>query len=364
VGGKPPLRRIASLRSSWHRVAGGAVLWLLASGCTAQNPAYHGPPRDTGSVVDDAGAGRVDVMGPPTADAAAPEDGPDEAMSPDDAAPADGPAAILLDAASPSDLARDAAAPDAAPPDLPLDVTPPACPGTADEDEDGVPDVCDNCPADYNPDQANVMETNAGVAADALGDACDPRPTQSGDSLLFFDGFASSTLDPAWTAERSAFSVSGGALVFERPGDTTARSLQRGMGTDVLVNTTFAFLAWGSDSDPSINQNLFVGVRGSTSGDDVRCSARRSSSSGNATSVAYFSYGNSAAPATTIPAPLALGTTYRLTTMVRGSEVECGLGAARINMTGAPVLDGVIQIRVRNVALRIQNIVAYRLRSP
>ena len=76
------------------------------------------------------------------------------------------------------------------------------------------------------------------------------------------------------------------------PGDTTARSLQRGMGTDVLVNTRFAFTAWGVDGDANLNQNLFIGVRGNSSnGEDVRCSARRASTGTNATSVAYFDYG-------------------------------------------------------------------------
>ena len=59
-----------------------------------------------------------------------------------------------------------------------------------------------------------------------------------------------------------------------------------------------------------------------------------------------------------------LGTTYRLTTMVRGSQVECSIGAARISMAGVPTRNGFLQIRVRNVALRIQNIVAYQLGSP
>jgi hypothetical protein len=33
-------------------------------------------------------------------------------------------------------------------------------------------------------------------------------------------------------------------------------------------------------------------------------------------------------------------------------------------MAGAPTVSGFLQIRVRNVALRIQNIVAYQLGSP
>jgi hypothetical protein len=286
-------------------------------------------------------------------------------MSPDDVASADRQPATSSDDGSPSDLPGETASQNDASPDLPPAGPPPACPATPDEDGDGVGDACDNCPADFNPDQANVMETNAGVAADGLGDVCDPRPTQSGDSLLFFDGFAGSTLDQAWTADRAVFSVAGGDLVFDHPGDTTARSLQRGMGTDVLVNIRFTFVDWGSDSDPSVNQNLFFGVRGNAAnGDDVRCAARRSSSSGNVTSVAYFSYGNSSAPATTVPAPLDLGTTYRLTTMARGSQVECGLAAARISMTGVPTVNGFLQVRVRNIAVHIHDIVAYHLGSP
>ena len=95
------------------------------------------------------------------------------------------------------------------------------------------------------------------------------------------------------------------------------RSLQRGIGTDVLVDTRFTFIDWGIDGDADMNQNLFIGVRGdSSNGDDVRCAARRASTGSNATSVAYFAYGDDAAPATTVPTALGLGTSYRLTTMV------------------------------------------------
>jgi hypothetical protein len=353
------------------------MLWLLA-GCTAPNPAYLAPPGDTGggagtgapheanadgAAMSDASAAPVDVPTPPPVDGA-PVDGPAQPISPEDAAWADQP--VATDEGAPAEPPGETPPQgDAASPGQTPDVAPPACSPTPDEDGDGVGDACDNCPADYNPDQANVMETNAGVPADGLGDACDPRPSQSGDSLLFFDGFASPTLDPAWTADRTSFSVAGGDLVFDHPGDTTARSLRRGMGTDVVVNARFAFIHWGTDGDANLNQNLFIGVRTNASTDeDVRCSARRASTGANLTSVAYFAYGNSTAPATTVPAALALGTTYRLNTMVRGGQIECTVGAARLSSTGVPVRNGLLQIRVRNVALRIQNVVAYQLGPP
>jgi hypothetical protein len=63
-------------------------------------------------------------------------------------------------------------------------------------------------------------------------------------------------------ARQAAYAIAGGELVFDHPGDTSARSLQRGMGTDVLVDTRFTFVEWGSDRDVGINQNLVIGVRG------------------------------------------------------------------------------------------------------
>ena len=372
-------RRNPSHRASWHRATGAAALWLLATSCSGPNPAYVAPPPKVGAsggssggdprgadaaggAMADAGPGPVDVVTPPAVDADALLDGRAEPPPPDDvgsedtspAMPSDGPAA-LPDLPPEAAATNDAAAPD---------VIPPACPATKDEDGDGVGDACDNCPADFNPDQANVKEINAGVAADKVGDACDPRPTQSGDAMLLFDGFSSSTLDAGWTADRSSFAVANGDLVFDHPGDTTARSLQRGMGSDVVVRTRFTFTKWGVDGNADINQNLFVGVRAASTDEDVRCSARRTSTNGNVTGVAYFSFGNSDAPATTSPTPLDLATPYQLTTLVQGAQVECSIGATKISAGGAPIRSGFFQIRVRNIALHVQSIIAYQIGSP
>lgn len=64
----------------------------------------------------------------------------------------------------------------------------PVCDGP-DEDGDGIPDECDNCPSVPNPLQEDVREIANGFEADGVGDACDPRPTLPGDSIVYFSGF-------------------------------------------------------------------------------------------------------------------------------------------------------------------------------
>jgi hypothetical protein len=337
------------------------VLGLLVASCTGRNPAYVPAAIPTDGPVDAA---------TPWVDAGVTPDGPAaEAVPPQDAAaPESAPETPPEDASSPDQPSDTTTQDVAAPADLPPDFPTPTCPATTDEDGDGFGDSCDNCPADFNPDQANVMERNAGVTADLLGDVCDPRPTQGGDSLLFFDGFVGSTLDPAWDpadGDEDYFDVAGGNLEFNHPTSTTVRSMRRGGATDVLVNTRFRFVAWGIDGNKAINQNLFVGVRADSNGDDVRCSARRDSIRPNPTSVGYFRHGYADEPTTTVETTLQLATNYSLITLVRGPDIECRIGATKINMTGVPVdTDGYIQLRIRNIAVHIQSIAAYRIGSP
>jgi len=56
--------------------------------------------------------------------------------------------------------------------------------GERDEDGDGIPDGCDNCPHVPNPDQSDLGD------GDKVGDACDPHRTEPGDRLIRFEGFA------------------------------------------------------------------------------------------------------------------------------------------------------------------------------
>jgi hypothetical protein len=73
-------------------------------------------------------------------------------------------------------------------------------PEGCDHDLDGIDDTIDNCPTVSNPTQADLGETSGGGEADGVGDACDPRPTEGGDTLIFFSGFDEQTRDALWSS--------------------------------------------------------------------------------------------------------------------------------------------------------------------
>jgi len=95
--------------------------------------------------------------------------------------------------------------------------------GDHDEDGDGVPDGCDNCPHVANTNQANVLDS----AQDDVGDACDPRPNLPGDVLLRFDSFATIPTDMTLIVNGpgAGFDVAGDVLI---DGDAT-------VGADALA---------------------------------------------------------------------------------------------------------------------------------
>jgi len=95
-----------------------------------------------------------------------------------------------IDAAVASDVHPDMQALADAPPDAVM------C-GTHDEDGDGIPDGCDNCPVDPNADQRDSD-------ADGVGDACDPNPG-SNDRIAYFNAFETNDLT-GWAVQGATIS--------------------------------------------------------------------------------------------------------------------------------------------------------------
>jgi len=94
-----------------------------------------------------------------------------------------------------------------------------------DFDNDGVPDLQDNCNTASNADQndhdddgrgdacdvcPHLPDTGSDADGDGVGDGCDPNPTTAGDRIAFFDGFYH---QPQWDLQGSgAWQASGGFL--------------------------------------------------------------------------------------------------------------------------------------------------------
>ena len=83
----------------------------------------------------------------------------------------------------------------------------PRCAGP-DEDADGYPDLCDNCPSVANPDQANGD-------GDDLGDACDPDQPGFANvqRLSFFAGFGDASAFGQLSCVDGSWAIEGGQLV-------------------------------------------------------------------------------------------------------------------------------------------------------
>jgi len=135
-----------------------------------------------------------------------------------------------------------------------------------DEDGDCVPDAVDNCPATPNADQADVREP----VPDGVGDACDPHPTQAGDTILAFYSFLGdpATIAANWPNEdpnSTTWSYPGdGTVVHTALGDTIGelQSSNSFVAVDTTIEVGFIFHAYADQtSAPRLTVWLDCGCR-------------------------------------------------------------------------------------------------------
>jgi len=252
---------------------------------------------------------------------------------------------------------------DAAPPTVDIRDSGPTCwgtPSTNDEDNDGVVDECDNCPSIANANQADVREVNAGDTADGVGDACDPRPEDGGDSIYLFDGMNFTTIpaewsnvgDGSWTASGTSLTPTSTALnqELERLFPSTL--------SNYLAETTFTFTAFAADRNGSAS----LPFRMDSQSNGWRCAVGSPDGLvGQFFATQVTAGAGEAMPTITNIQVPQVGSKYRVLGGGYGSNVYCMLGTGqRQNRTGSSA-SGDSGIRATGTAARFDYLLIYQL---
>lgn len=345
--------------STWMWLAAVAVL----AGCSFEPPALQ-PGGDGG-------------LPPPPPPMDAPP--PDAAF---DAAPPDAPRDTDGDTvADPDDNCPMMANPDQA--DCDRDALGDACdldPSNGpDEDEDGFANGCDNCPSELNPTQADILDD------DGVGDDCDPRPTEGGDSIAFFEGFdidsdgppqgwtlamGNGLADADWQVEAGKLRVPAGlaqaSILFLEAVD---------LPDDIMVET----LGSGQDALAAQNAVASTGVvarytNDAANGDTgISCVLEQPIDETSPAAVRLRNLASAASQATNATWRAERGTSYRIVHVQHGADSRCtarpvtvaALPAAEIVASdpGVPA-SGRLGLRVLRNEIEIDHVVVYGLGGP
>lgn len=205
-----------------------------------------------------------------------------------------------------------------------------------------------------NADQAHVQDN------DAVGDACDPRPDDDGDSIVFFDGFNGTMLGAAWTTVGGAWNVANGELTQSQDGDvsTGPRATVTLAAGNHQVEARYMFLSYGASRASAGPIQQMNG-----SGDGWYCFDGPQDA--NDGSLAITELINGVGAVTVLAAdpgarPTAGVTELRLKASRVGNTITCSRGtrvvSATLSSTGTAV-----GVRTRSASVQFHSVLVYRL---
>ena len=160
-----------------------------------------------------------------------------------------------------------------------------------DRDGDGVMDLADNCPDDFNPDQGDedtdtvgdpcdpcpVDSDNRDTDSDGVGDMCDPRPSMPGEQFALFEGFHNGMpsgwmVNGSWTASgdsvMAAAGVNGFADVY-LPSPSTRETVSVGGTMTSALGTDYRTFGVQDNADPTTGGFAIVGALLITAANDA-----------------------------------------------------------------------------------------------
>jgi hypothetical protein len=230
-----------------------------------------------------------------------------------------------------------------------------------DEDGDGVLDGCDNCPSVPNADQTDQREIAAGLAADGVGDACDPRPSLAGDAIVLFDSFVSVQIDTQWSVYAGTWQSRADTLVETATSDS--QQIDRitfPSGSDYLVETRFTL-----DALPTIDSRTTLTFRMDTLFHNGWGCAVSNRSLLAVSTIVGGDQGEMNPPQTAIPPPQ-VGDRFRLQAGAHGMNVFCLLPDTGQRVTRTSLLNpnGVAGLRTHQAAATFEYLLVYHLGGP
>jgi hypothetical protein len=189
--------------------------------------------------------------------------------------------------------------------------------GAFDEDKDGIGDECDRCPIA----RPRSTPDSDGDMVDA---PCDPAPTEAGDEILFFDGFANGLAAEWKPTTASAWSAANGEVTVTLPTVGTQDFLQR-----TVIGKSNVAIEAGYRVDKVENSNIrhVVGVYANdprpAGTAEMQCGVSRADTA--AADLVVVETNNGAMSMPTIDPALLTTKLYRVGAYVQGTRAGCSV---------------------------------------